>query len=154
MVENVRSWRGPAAAAGVTLLELMIVVAIVGILAAIAYPSYTQYVLRTNRAVAKSALLQAADRQEQFFADNKRYASDMTQLGYPTNGFMINDEGAVVAGGDGKRIYGLSLANTTATTFTVRAAPQLRQTDDSQCLTMTLTHTGARGQTGAGENCW
>ena len=58
---------------GVTLLELMIVVAIVAIISAFAFPSYMQYVVTTKRTVATSAMLQIADRQQQFFMDNKQF---------------------------------------------------------------------------------
>ena len=66
---------------GVTLIELMVVAGIVALLAAIAYPSYDRYVVRSKRAVAQNALLQIADRQQQFFMDNKRYAADVTWQG-------------------------------------------------------------------------
>jgi len=140
---------------GVTLLELMVTVAIVGILGAIAYPSYTQYITRTDRAVGKSLLLQVADRQEQFFADNKRYTTDLTQIGYVANGFMINDQGAYVVDSDARRLYQITLTNASATGFTVNAIPQLIQaTRDTGCLTLTLTNKGLRGQTGASTTCW
>lgn len=140
---------------GMTLLELMVAMAIVGILAAIAYPSYMQFITRTKRSVAKSALLKVADREEQFFADNKRYTSDLTQLGYGANGFMVDAKGAEVAAGDGHRIYAISLTNTSATTYTANAVPQLQQAaNDGQCQTLTLTHKGQKGQTGPGGNCW
>jgi type IV pilus assembly protein PilE len=140
---------------GVTLMELLVTVTIVGILGAIAYPSYTQYITRTKRAVGKSMLLQVADRQEQFFADNKRYATNLTQIGYAANGFMIDDQGAYVVDGDANRLYQVSLTNATVTTFTANAAPQLRQaTQDTDCQTLTLTHRGLKGQTGPSTNCW
>jgi type IV pilus assembly protein PilE len=68
---------------GITLIELMVVVAIIAIISAIAYPSYDRYVAKGKRSVAQNALLQVADRQQQFFMDNKRYAADLTNLGYP-----------------------------------------------------------------------
>lgn len=140
---------------GVTLMELLVAIAIVGILGAIAYPSYMQYVVRSNRSVGKSMLLRIADRQEQFFGDNKRYAADLTQLGYMAAAFMIDEQGAPVANTDNARLYSISLTNTSATTFTVNAAPELQQAvRDTDCATLTLTHTGQRGQTGAGTNCW
>lgn len=140
---------------GITLLELLIVVTIIGILAAIAYPSYVNYVIRTNRSAAKSVLVQVADRQEQHFSDNKRYAADLTRLGYSANGFMIDDRGAVVGATDADRLYEITLTDTSATTFTINAAPQLRQASyDDQCATLTLTHAGQKDHTGTGDDCW
>ena len=113
------------------------------------------YITRANRAAAKSLLLQVADRQEQFFANNKRYADDLSDLGYAADGFMIDDQGAFAADGSDDRIYAIRLTNTTPLTYTVNAVPQLRQAaHDAQCLTMTLTHTGVRSQTGASTECW
>ncbi|QQE87928.1 type IV pilin protein [Azotobacter chroococcum] len=60
---------------GFTLIELMITVAIVAILAAIAYPSYQQYVLRGNRGAAQGAMMEIASRQQQFLLANRAYAS-------------------------------------------------------------------------------
>jgi len=140
---------------GYTLLEMMVVVAIVTILASIGYPSYMGYITRVNRVAAKSMLLQVADRQEQFFANNKRYTNDLTALGYAANGFMVNDQGAFTADGASDRIYQITLTNATPMTYTVNAVPQLRQAGhDSQCMTLTLTHTGVRSQTGASTECW
>lgn len=137
-------------------MELLVVVAIIGIIGAIAYPSYMGYVTRANRTAAQSVLLQVADRQEQFFSNNKRYAANLTALGYPANPFAINNEGAVVAAADTNRVYSISLSNISATTFTANATPQLRQAnqDNAVCGTLTLTHTALRGQTGPGSGCW
>jgi type IV pilus assembly protein PilE len=140
---------------GMSLSELLVVLAIVSILGAIGYPSYTGYVTRANRSAAKSLLLQIADRQEQYFADNKRYANDMTQLGFATNGFAIDNQGAPVSTSSYDRLYAISLSNTSATTFTVNAAPLLGQSSrDTDCGTLTLTHAGQKGQSGAGNSCW
>jgi type IV pilus assembly protein PilE len=141
--------------AGFTLIEVLIVVGIVSLLAAIGYPSYLQYVTRTKRTTAKTVLVQVADRQEQFFGDNKAYATTLVQLGYDANPFMINDDGAQVLATDANRIYRVELARPSATQFTVTAVPQLVQASrDAKCANLTLTHTGQRSQTGTSTDCW
>ncbi len=140
---------------GFTLVELMVVVVIIAILSSIAIPSYTQYITRSRRSVAKTVLLQVADRQEQFFADNKTYANDLTDLGYADDGFAIDEHGTVIDVASADRQYLISLTNTAAMTFTVNAAPQLTQAArDASCMTLTLTHTGIRDQTGPSDDCW
>ncbi len=140
---------------GITLIELMVVLVIIAIIASIAYPSYTQFVVRTKRSSAKSALMQIADRQQQYFMDSKRYAASLTDLGFGANPFVIGDDGQSVAGGSDDRVYSMSLSNVTATTFTATATPQLLQASkDTKCGNMTLAHTGEKGQSGAGDNCW
>lgn len=69
---------------GFTLIELMITVAIVAILAAVAYPSYTKYVIKSNRATAQAQMLEIASRQQQYLMAAKSYASktDLTNSGY------------------------------------------------------------------------
>lgn len=140
---------------GFSLLELMIVVAIIAIIAAIAYPSYMEFVVAAKRTTASSALLQVADRQQQFFMDNKQYTNDLTNLGFATNPLVINNEGQSVASGDADSIYSIALSGVTATTYTVTAAPQKAQADrDSECASLTMTQAGAKGHTGTGDDCW
>ena len=140
---------------GITLIELMIVVAIIAIISAVAYPSYDRYVAKGKRSVAQNALLQVADRQQQFFMDNKRYAADLTNLGYPANPYVLDDDGNSTVAGDSKAVYSLSLSNVSATTWTVTAAPlhgQLKR--DTHCGSLSITHAGAKDKTGASDNCW
>jgi len=140
---------------GFTLIELMVVVAIIAIIAAVAYPSYQRYVIKAKRAVAQNALLQVADRQQQFFMDNKRFAADLTNLGFSANPYVVNDDGASTVAGDTRAVYSLSLSNVTATTWTVTAAPLHGQLSrDSYCGSLSLTQTGTKGKTGASDKCW
>ncbi len=151
-MKNFRRYQGQS---GVTLLELMIVVAIIAIIASAAYPLYAQYVVRAKRAAGTSMLLQVADRQQQYFMDNKTYASSLENLGYTANPFMIDEQGKVVDAADADRIYNISLSDTSATTYTATAEPQLQQAEkDTQCASLTLTHAGEKGHTGGGSGCW
>ena len=140
---------------GVSLMELMIVVAIVGIIASFAYPSYTRYIVNTKRTAATSTLLQIADRQQQFFMDNKRYANDLTDLGFSANPLFVSGDGSPAAAGDTDTVYVFGLANVAATTYTAVAAPLAAQLKrDTYCGTLTLNQAGAQAATGAADDCW
>lgn len=140
---------------GVTLLELMIVVAIVSMIAAFAYPSYTQYVVKTKRTAATSTLLQIADRQQQFFMDNKRYAGDLTNLGFAANPLWVSDDGNSVAAGDADAVYVFAVVNAAPTSYTAFAAPLAAQLErDTHCGTLTLNQAGARDALAGGDDCW
>lgn len=137
-----------APASGFTLIEILIVVAILGVLAAIALPAYENSVIRSNRAEAKSELLIVAADQERFFSSNNTYNTDATPL-ITTDGTTRTTENgfyqiAVAAGGTGS----------IATSFIATATPQGNQTADV-CTTLTLSSTGARGATGSTvDECW
>ena len=76
--------RPRAHASGFSLIELMIVVAIIGILAAVAYPAYGRYMVKSHRATAQVHLMELAQAQSQRMADTRTYASSVTELGVPT----------------------------------------------------------------------
>ena len=150
-----RTGTSRASQGGFSLLELMIVVAIIAIISAIAYPSYMQFVVDAKRTTATSMLMQVADRQQQFFMDNKRYASDMTNLGFTANPLVIDSDGKSVASGDVDSIYSVALSGVTATTYTATASPQKGQADrDTECANLTMTEAGTKGHSGAGDDCW
>lgn len=135
---------------GFTLIELMVVVAIVGILTMVALPYYEEYVIRSNRSVGTAELMKLASRQEQFFIDNKRYALSIDSLGYVES--RIDKKGEQVASGG---IYSLSLGSglgSSGSVFILQAEPQGRQIKDD-CGTLTLNHLGQRGDDG-GSRCW
>ena len=150
---------------GYTLIEILIVVAILGILAAIAIPSYRANVVRGNRSVALAGLLDVANRQEQYYLDNRIYTTDLTDLGFPAalefdNGGLsaiaYNDNQTVVAAAAGDQIYFVQINAANATTYTLSAVPQGAQAADAECATFALTSTGARSVSGtySATDCW
>ncbi|WP_282561177.1 type IV pilin protein [Motilimonas sp. E26] len=127
---------------GFTLIEVMITVAIVGILAAIAYPSYMQYILTSNRSQATVELTEIANLQEQYYLDHNQYADDLSLLGYPSA--SIETQGGS---------YKVKLSNTDRLIdFTVTATPINRQAGDSHCASFTLNHQQIKGATH--DDCW
>lgn len=125
---------------GFTLIELMIVLAVVGILSAVAYPSYTEYVRRGHRADARTGLLQA-----QMWMERAATATGV----YPTNADTTKILPAALSWtGDANKRYTIGFKANTSTTSTYtliakRKDPGLQAAD--KCGDFTLTHTGARG---------
>jgi type IV pilus assembly protein PilE len=118
---------------GFTLIELMIVIVVIGILAAIAYPSYTRYVDRAAIADGRSALLSAAQQMERCFTRNDTYVGCVTRTASEEGFFNIGDQTGVAR---------------TATTYSLAATAA--GTRPATCRTMTLNQLGARGPAG----CW
>lgn len=111
---------------GFTLIELMIVVAIIGILAAIAYPSYRAYVLESQRADAHEALSRIELEQEKFRTNNANYTNDLTELGFDADP-GISNEG----------YWRLTVAN--ADNIGYQATATRIDGSDPDCPTITLT---------------
>jgi type IV pilus assembly protein PilE len=140
---------------GFTLIELMFVVVIVAIVLTVALPAYQGQVIKTKRALGRAELIAVLGRQEQFFVNNRQYSSTLAGIGY-ADPYAINDEANDVATTDGDRIYTISLATVSATSFTVQAVPQLGQAKDKLCGTLQITSTGVKSESGSGttDDCW
>lgn len=135
---------------GFTLIEILIVVAILGVLAAIALPAYENNVLRSGRAEAKGELMIVASDLERYFSTNNAFIADATPLvttdGTNTTRSTENDlyDITVAAGGTGN----------IATSFIATATAKNSQTGDA-CTTLTISNTGVRGATGdTADECW
>jgi type IV pilus assembly protein PilE len=133
-----------AASNGFTLIEVMIVVAIVGILAAIAYPSYSDYVERGRRNDAKAVLLEAAQYMERRYMERRDYTVVTTT--------DLTNAGLGKSPRDGAAWYNITPA-TTATTFTLTAAPKSGWTPRI-CGSLTVNQLGSKGSSGTTDECW
>ena len=139
-----------ARARGFTLVELMIVVAVVALLSAVALPSYQSSVRKARRSDARAALATTAQLME-------RFATEQGANGY--RAAMISDAGGpnvVAKATSDNGYYLLSFSNLTATAFTMRAVPQGGQARDD-CATFTIDERGVRGLVGSTQPvsaCW
>ncbi len=128
---------------GFTLIEVMIVVAIIGILAAIAYPSYDEYVKRGNRTEGQAFLSDVAARQERFSSQNNAYVTDdadIAKLGLSSANSATGKYTISLAAGDGGYLL---TAN--------------QQFGDTKCGNLSLNALGVKGRSGTGktlEECW
>ncbi len=139
---------------GFTLIELMIVVAIIAFLATIAYPSYNSHVRKGKRAEAKVRLLQIAQLEERNFTEKNTYTTNIAGLlGVTGTVYSSSNNDA----GSGYQITVAPAATKTiADTFVLEAVPQGGQTGDTECGTLRLLHTGKKEITGTGAvgRCW
>ncbi|HEY8218754.1 MAG TPA: type IV pilin protein [Methylobacter sp.] len=137
---------------GFTLIELMVTVAIVGILTSVAYPSYQDSVSKSRRADAQGVVLGLANAMERRFTETNSYsgaAASSADTGTPAI-YTIPAETATY--------YTVTISAATASSYTLSAAPTGGQSTD-KCGTLTLTHTGVKGVTGAATgvtaaDCW
>jgi type IV pilus assembly protein PilE len=127
---------------GFSLIELAIVMVVIAILAAIALPSYRQYVLRGNRTQAIQALQDLASREESYFFSNSSYTQSSTNLGASTS--------------IGAPYYSVVVASASSTDYTVTATAIGTQVADTPCATLSLNHAGQQFSNGVATAvpCW
>ena len=133
---------------GFTLIELLITIVIIGILAAVAYPSYVQHVVKAKRSAAQSFILEVASRQEQYNLDARQYASTMTILGATSIPAEVSSSYTVTLAADN---------SAAPPTYTVTATPISSQlSQDAKCASLTINQSGIKGISGTGTvaTCW
>jgi type IV pilus assembly protein PilE len=118
---------------GFTLVEVLITVAIIGILSSVAYPSYVDYVVRANRSEGLRELVRIANLQEQYYVDNRSYTALMTDLGLDADPFLTENSH-----------YSID-ATVVDDTFTLVATAKGTQAlKDTSCGTISITNTGKK----------
>jgi len=125
---------------GFTLIELLIAVAIVAILASVAFPVYTDFVARSNRTEAQRELLRIANLQEQFYVDNRAYTSDMEKLGLNKDPFITENS-----------YYSIDAALANGGFVLTAKALEPQKSNDSSCQTLSVSETGKKLPASA---CW
>ena len=127
---------------GMTLIELLIVVAIVGILAAIAGPAWNDQVIKSRRADARNTLLAAQIEQEQYRANNLTYATSMSAMGMGSFDSTWRD------------YYRVEVVSADTTGFLITATPNGNQANDSTCNVFAVRQTGPEHSGYAALSCW
>ncbi len=127
---------------GMTLMELMIVVVIIGILTAIAFPNYREFVARAKRSEAKAALLQIATNQERFYLQNSTFTTDMTMLGFDADPYISDSDS-----------YSISVTAADASDYTAVATYQFTDDENDKCGTWQINGRGTK-TSAPYTDCW
>jgi len=127
---------------GVTLVELMIVIIIIGIMAAVGYPNYRDFAARAKRTEAKSALLQITASQERLYLQANSYTDDIKDLGFTTDPF-ITDSG----------LYSVTVTAGDAANFTARATYTGDAREKAKCEWFEVDGRGSKSSHPY-TNCW
>jgi type IV pilus assembly protein PilE len=140
---SIRS-RCPRRLHGFSLIELMITVAVIAILAAVAYPSYTRYIVRSNRAAAQGYMLEVSGLQQRYLLDARAYAAQLSDLGTTVPATVASNYTVTTAPVAGP-----------PPGFQVTAVPINSQlARDTECGTLGLNQAGTRTVSGTGASCW
>ena len=139
---------------GFSVIELLIVLVVFAILAAVVLPSYRDSIRKSGRTAAKGALMDIAMRQEQHFLNNRSYGTSLDSLGLPDPYYVDKTAEAVAAEND-RRVYQITLDNATATSYDIVATALLDQAKDG-CGNFTMTSTGVKTASGGVGSavCW
>lgn len=129
---------------GITLIELLTVITIIGILAAISYPMFTEQSAKGRRASARALMYQVLQNEERFYTGNNTYTTDLTALGLPSP--LETDQGThsvtLAVGPTGDLTTSVSITGTALV-------------PDDKCTTLTLTSANAQSGTGSQPTvCW
>jgi len=134
---------------GFSLVELIIVIAIIGILAGVAIPSYNSYMLKSRRVDGTAFLIEVASEQVRFYSEYNRYTNTMSELGYGTEDTADSEEG----------MYTVTItteANNSRYSLTAAPAAGSPQLKDTACGSFTLNSSEQRSVSGTASaaDCW
>lgn len=128
---------------GITLIELMVVIVVLGLLVTVAYPNYREFAARAKRNEARAALLQVATNQERYYLNNNTYTADLTNLGFDSAAVVTTETGS----------YEVEVTAATASTYTATASYKPTDSESKKCKLFTITASGAKSSSPE-TNCW